>query len=145
MEHWTEKYLGIPFKVQGRTLQGLDCWGLFCLIYKERYNIELPSYINDYEDIKDLSLLKKLYSEGIQKAEIDWIEIPHGQEQEGDGLLMPLVGIATHAALVIQPRMMIHISEGINVTIEPYKELKWAQIYKRSRIYRHPEVALAKA
>ena len=35
------KYLGIPYKHLGRTLDGLDCCGLPILIYREAKNIEL--------------------------------------------------------------------------------------------------------
>ena len=35
------KYLGIPYKHLGRTLDGLDCWGLPILIYREIKNIDL--------------------------------------------------------------------------------------------------------
>lgn len=31
----TKKYLGIPFLHRGRTIKGLDCYGLIILIYKD--------------------------------------------------------------------------------------------------------------
>ena len=31
----TEKYLGIPYRHRGRSLKGLDCWGLVVLVYKD--------------------------------------------------------------------------------------------------------------
>ena len=38
-----ETYLGIPWKVAGRDRDGLDCWGLVYLFYKERFGIALPT------------------------------------------------------------------------------------------------------
>ena len=37
-----EKYINIPYKHLGHSLDGADCWGLVWLIYKEEKNIELP-------------------------------------------------------------------------------------------------------
>lgn len=31
----TKKYLGIPYRHRGRSLKGLDCWGLVVLVYKD--------------------------------------------------------------------------------------------------------------
>ena len=42
--NWTSRYVGIPFVDGGRGIDGLDCWGLFLLVYLEQFGIELPSY-----------------------------------------------------------------------------------------------------
>jgi len=41
---WVSRYVGVPFKDQGRTFQGCDCWGLVRLIYLHELKIELPEY-----------------------------------------------------------------------------------------------------
>jgi len=40
-------FLGLQFKHQGRDWNGVDCWGLVILYYKEVLGIELPDW--DYE------------------------------------------------------------------------------------------------
>lgn len=40
----TRKYVGIPWKHLGRTWEGIDCYGLAQLIYKEELGITLPDY-----------------------------------------------------------------------------------------------------
>lgn len=41
-----EKYINIPYKHLGRSFDGVDCWGLIWLMYKEEKNIILPNILN---------------------------------------------------------------------------------------------------
>ena len=42
------KYIGLPYKENGRSTEGVDCWGLARLFYKHELGIELPSYTELY-------------------------------------------------------------------------------------------------
>lgn len=41
---WADRYRGVPFVENGYTREGLNCWGLCWLVYKEQLGLELPKY-----------------------------------------------------------------------------------------------------
>lgn len=117
-----DKYIGIPFKDRGRTIEGLDCWGLIVLVYRELFSIELPSFSNDYQSAMD--------RESIQQTVLGhmspWIEVEGGREEVGDGILMR--GKPYHMGIVAFSGRMLHIEDGIfgGSRIEPYMSPLWA-------------------
>lgn len=137
--NWTDMYIDIPFKIKGRDKEGVDCWGLVCLIYKDLFGIKLPSFVDEYEDLKDLKHLESLYTKHSANGE-GWIRILRGQELIGDIFLMPLVGLRTHVTVCVEMGLMIHITNNINVTVEEYQTSLWKKRYERALIYRHPKV-----
>lgn len=44
------KYIGIPYVIRGRTIKGLDCWGLPILLYRELFGVELLDFDNYEQD-----------------------------------------------------------------------------------------------
>jgi cell wall-associated NlpC family hydrolase len=60
---YLDLYLEIPFKPQGRGLDGSDCWGLVKLYYYNEFGIKLQSYSEvdprDHRKISDLIDLHK--------------------------------------------------------------------------------------
>src|SRR5262249_15997138 len=45
---WIAGYVGLPFRSLGRDRDGLDCWGLVHLVYREVFRLEVPAYSEDY-------------------------------------------------------------------------------------------------
>jgi hypothetical protein len=52
---WLNRYIGSPYVYGGRTIDGMDCYGLLVLIFKERYSIDLPDWFGDEIDLKGRS------------------------------------------------------------------------------------------
>ena len=56
------QYIGIPYKYHGRTLEGMDCYGLISMIYSRELGIKLPDF--DYakhvevKEVDDLDFFK---------------------------------------------------------------------------------------
>ena len=53
-----DKYIGLRYLDNGRTESGVDCWGLARLFYKQEYNIDLPSYSEEYSGGTDARILQ---------------------------------------------------------------------------------------
>ena len=117
---WSNKYIGIPYKANGRDNTGLDCWGLARLVYSEEFNITLPSFSTDY-DISDNARISELiaqYREG-------WKEL--GAPEEGSLVLFKVLGAETHIGIAISESQFVHVREGSDVALERFDSVKWAK------------------
>lgn len=115
---WYNKYIGIPYVEKGRTIEGTDCWGLVRLIYKNEYNIDLPSFADEYipKDVAHISELVNQYNEGWEKLDTAY---------EGVGVLFNIVGHASHMGVMIDSTKFIHSIEGANTSIGDINSPKW--------------------
>jgi hypothetical protein len=115
---WSNNYIGIPFKYKGRTEEGLDCWGLARLIYKNEYNITLPSFSSDYED-SDINRIEELiaqYKEGWEA-----VDAP----SEGTAVLFRVMGHESHIGVAVSPTHFVHAREGYDSAIEAFDSPYW--------------------
>ncbi len=103
----------------GRDIDGLDCWGLVRLIYKDQFNIDLPSYVDQYNADDTHSTLAELIA--ISKESWTKTDSP----VVGDVLLLRAEGSLSHVGVVISPTHFIHVIEDVNVAIERYDQGKW--------------------
>ena len=118
-----EHYVGIPWLDGGRTRAGLDCWGLFRLVYEELLGIQLPSYSEDYTTALDRMVIRKLVDNGKSKDE--WLQV--NTPEPGDGALMHLVN-RVHIGVVVGGGRLLHIEKGAGAVIESYTSLKIANM-----------------
>jgi cell wall-associated NlpC family hydrolase len=117
------KYTSIPFKAHGRDRDGVDCWGLVWMIYKNELNIKLPRYDKEYSDPDDYREVAAL----VAGEKSTWVEVPKGEERPGDVLLLKLLGVPCHVATVMENGYMIHIMNRINAVSERYDVTRWAK------------------
>jgi cell wall-associated NlpC family hydrolase len=126
-----QDYMRLPFKELGRGLAGVDCWGLACLWYRDRYGIELPLYTEGYRTTQDELEIGAL----VRRERLAWAEIPLAEAQEGDMLILRMRGQPMHCGIVLEPPTFLHVHEGINVCRERWDSLKWRD--RISGVYRH--------
>jgi hypothetical protein len=115
---WSNKYIGIPFLYKGRNIDGIDCWGLARLIYKQEYNIDLPNFSSDYEadDTHRMQDLIAQYREGWE---------PIDSPTEGCLVLFKIMGIDSHIGIAVSDTHFIHSREGKDSAIESFDSFKW--------------------
>jgi cell wall-associated NlpC family hydrolase len=63
MHGWAEKYIGIPFVSNGRTMEGCDCYGLARLVLRNEYGVELPELSGDYGNALNAAETARLFAE----------------------------------------------------------------------------------
>jgi len=116
---WQNKYVGIPYKDNGRTLSGMDCWGLARYVYNEEFNISLPSFVSDYEgeDRERISELIAQYREG-------WEDV-NTEPKSGDIVLFRMIGFTSHIGIVTEYPYFLHAKEGANSSIERADSSLW--------------------
>lgn len=110
------KYIGLKYKNLGRDFDGVDCWGLVCLIFKEERGIILPEfthleYQRDWYTKSDDILVENVWA--------NWHKISP-QYCMYDGLMFynnPKKTIVNHVGLMIDGYRFIHILEGSTVMV----------------------------
>lgn len=115
---WQNKYIGIPFLDKGRDTNGIDCWGLTRLVYKQEYNIDLPNFGTDYEanDTERMQDLLAQYKEGWEK-----IDTP----VEGCIVLFNIFGVESHMGIAISDTHFLHAREKYTSAIEAFDSVAW--------------------
>ena len=115
------KYIGIPYLDKGRDYNGVDCYGLLYLVYKDIKKIILPHLSAEYAtankaEYESLRNTHSLFDEWTE------IEIPNAFDV---GLFR--IGRIFHVGICInqRPLTMMHILSGSNVTIERVDQIVW--------------------
>jgi cell wall-associated NlpC family hydrolase len=114
------EYLPIPFVPNGRTKDGIDCWGLICLIYDEKYGIKLPLYegVNGKEGTE--------VAQGVAKeAALAWTEVPAEDRREGDVVVIRMMGLPWHVGMVLDKANFVHAYHRTGVTVERITAIHW--------------------
>lgn len=124
---WLQDYVGLPFAERGRGRDGVDCWGLACLVYADQLGIALPHHAEDYVSTADRETLQRLIAEGRSC----WREIPCDAVREFDLVELSNVGVP-HVGIAAGGGLMLHIEADGEAVIEP---LGSTRIARRVRGY----------
>ena len=110
---WPEKYVGVPFVDGGRTIEGLDCWGLVCLIYAEQLGVDLPSY----GDVSARDLLA--IARAIEGGREPWQPVDKPQAFDVVSMRFYNRSWVGHVGVMVDGTQMIHTEETIAAAIIP--------------------------
>lgn len=111
--HWSLAYLGLPWRDHGRDHDGVDCWGLVRLVYRERWGLDLDGYDGVYASAGEVAAIDA----AIRTAAVSptWMRID--RPIEGDVALYRRGRAEAHVGLVIGERLL-HAVEPFGVRLE---------------------------
>jgi len=111
-----DPFVGLSYVDNGRSLEGVDCWGLVWLASAAAGH-ELPSYHDRYVLGADREELAALIAGELPA----WDEIAAGHERSMDCVLMREGHLARHIGIVTRPGFVLHIERGRSSVIETYR------------------------
>ena len=116
------KYLSIPFGDRGRSFESCDCFGLVQLFYKHEFNIELPSYVEAYENEKDRDAICNEINK--ERKLSGWTET-HDPEY-GNLIVLNILGRPLHLGIMLNNTDFIHCMKNKGVVVEKTTDISWA-------------------
>ena len=114
------KYIGLPYISNGRDENGIDCWGLVRLFYKQEYDIQLPSYTEEYSGAYDTRIL-----EMMDQYKNNWSQVP--TPEAGSVIVFNILGEPFHVGIYIGEDKFIHARDGMDSVVESVNSPKWAK------------------
>lgn len=128
---WWNKYVGIPYRPMGCSMDGCDCWGLVRLVYKNEFGIDIPGVTIDMTDHANMELIPM----GLD-AMWDKTDNP----KPGDVINFHVLGHDSHVGIVTAPGQMLHVYDnGHSSCIEVYTSRKWKSRIAGIFTYAHTE------
>lgn len=108
---------------KGRSLAGVDCWGLVRLFYQNELGIQLPSYDTDY--------LTSAHRESVAGAivkflpDAGWARVEDGRQ--GDLVIFKIFGLPTHVGILLNKDDFLHAFAGCDSCIERLSAITWSR------------------
>jgi cell wall-associated NlpC family hydrolase len=109
---WVQKYIGLEF-------EDYNCWQLVALIYKREFNIEIPTYEDEYKNALDRDAIAEIYARELQV----WVKTD--EPKVPDVVVCRVKGQPWHAGTMVTPGIMLHTQRHLNAIIEHYDRFTW--------------------
>lgn len=116
------KYVGLPYKPGGRDRDGIDCYGLVWLFYRDELGIALPRYEGS-PDLAEMEEVSRIIH-GIEDNSGYWIQVPREEAVLGDVVDVSLMG-GFHVGIFIPKTKMLHAMQKTATAIEDFSRVKW--------------------
>lgn len=128
---WVAAYVGLPFRKNGRTRDGVDCWGLVRLVLMEQFGRDVPAWDGAHTG-PDWPGVEAAVRRGLQ----DWTPIDVADAAVGDGVVLRVRGVPLHTAVVVDvaPLTVLHILPTLDSVCQRLDTAAWAS--RVSGVYR---------
>lgn len=126
LKEFVAKAIVVPFKDKGRDYSGWDCYGLMRCFLKDVHDIEIPSFVDDYENAgltKDSRDHLEFVITERKKILPKWVAVE--KPRAGDGVLFLVGGRPIHMGLMVDENNFLHTEFKINTVIESIKSITW--------------------
>jgi cell wall-associated NlpC family hydrolase len=132
---WAEKYIGLPYKSLGRSLRGVDCYGLVYLVYKHELNIDLPKIDIGYQNGLNSEEVAPVFEKGINSFLSDYTFKKVNDFKSFDLLLYRRSGYISHIAICLNDKQFLHADLGSRSCIENINHKYW--VHRLVGVYRY--------
>ena len=130
---WFNNYIGLPYVESGRTLQGLDCYGLIRHVLQAEFQIETPPLTQESAQT-DRALARQLLS--LRK---NWVKV--AVPIEGDVIQFKIAGRPLHVGIAIGVEsLFLHTEPRKNAVIEDWNSPLWRHLV--DSVWRHKSKCL---
>jgi cell wall-associated NlpC family hydrolase len=124
MNKWYEKYTGFPYKHLGNSItDGIDCFNLCKLVYKNELSIDIPYLTSDFCNIVDENWYTKTHDQFMLKAattEYGWTKVSEPKIYDVIVMSLGSTHVANHCALYVDTNRMLQTMLQHTSWIAPY-------------------------
>lgn len=124
LDEFCERAILVPFLIGGRAWSGWDCWGLVYMAHNEVPALGGP--VSSYSTEYDSRISRRELAALIDRNKPEWRSISDIDVRPGDISLYRVSAYASHVALVVEGRQMLHSESKIGTVLEPLAGRVWA-------------------
>lgn len=115
-------YIGLPYKSHGRSLDGLDCFGILQLFYKDQFGIDVDGAGFTYARA-DIS--EQVERDVRHEESKEFWTIVEGDPKFADIVLFRVRGFVSHVGIVLEDNNFLHSFPGRDSVIESLDAISW--------------------
>lgn len=116
------RFIGIPYRHKACGWDGVDCWGLVRLFYREQFSIELPDYNGRIGSFNDSDVTAAAVNHALKVH--SWSRALRFDEL-GVVLVLRILGQPAHVGVSLGSGQFLHCMRGCNSVVENIDRSPW--------------------